>query len=143
MHKTEKYPTDLSIVFFDGYCNLCNRSVDFLIRKDKHRKLHFASQQSEFTLAFFKNLNFDTSTADSIIFYHQGRFYLKTSAVLKIMSVLGFPYNLMAVFFVIPKFLRNALYNLIAANRYKWFGKRSTCRVPTEKEKAMFLDITR
>lgn len=140
MNKTEKQPADLSIVFFDGYCNLCNRSIDYLIRKDKHQKLRYASQQSNFAQDFFQTLQFDLQAAESIVFYNQGKVYIKSSAVLKIMSVLGFPYNLMAVFFIIPNFLRNSIYNFIAANRYQWFGKKSTCRVPTEKEKAMFLD---
>lgn len=132
LHKT--------IVFFDGYCNLCNRSVDFLIRNDKRRKIYYASQQSEFAKFFFENLHFDATNAESIILFYQGKFYLKSTAFLILMRLLGFPFNSMVVFYIFPKFLRNLVYDFIAKNRYQWFGKKATCRIPTTQEKEFFLE---
>jgi len=131
--------SDYAIVFFDGYCNMCNTSIDFLIRKDSKKILFFASQQSEWAIDFFQSNNFDANKADSIIFYHQSKFYLRSLAFLKIMALLPYPYKLMIVFRAVPSFLRDWVYNIIASNRYKWFGKRNTCRMPSEAEKKQFL----
>jgi predicted DCC family thiol-disulfide oxidoreductase YuxK len=129
-----------NIVFFDGYCNLCNQSVDFLIRHDKKRKLKYASQQSEFSLQFFFKHKYDILQADSFIFFRNGKFYNRSTAFFQVMRVLGFPYNLLWVFIVFPRFLRDLVYDWIAKNRYKWFGKRETCRLPTTEEKSLFLE---
>jgi len=128
------------IVFFDGYCNLCNRSVDFLIRHDKQKKLHFASQQSEFAKRFFHYNAFDTRGIDSFIFYDKGNFYIRSAAFFRIMRLFGFPYRLLNVFLIIPRFFRDWIYNLISKRRYDWFGKSSTCRIPTESEKTFFIE---
>jgi len=129
-----------NIVFFDGYCNLCNQSVDFLIRHDKKRKLKYASQQSEFALQFFLKHKYDIMQSDSFIFFRNWKFYNRSTAFFQVMRVLGFPYNLLYVFIVFPRFLRDLVYDWIAKNRYKWFGKRETCRLPTAEEKSLFLE---
>lgn len=124
------------IVFFDGYCNLCNGSVDFLINRDMQHKLHYASLQSEIALAEIPE---DFRTEDSMIFYSKGVFYLRSDALIEIGRVLGGIYKVGVLFKFLPSGFRDWCYRKIAKNRYRWFGKRDTCRVPTPKEKSMFL----
>jgi predicted DCC family thiol-disulfide oxidoreductase YuxK len=117
------------IVFFDGICVLCNRSVDFLLKKDRKKRLKFASLQSDSATGFLKNLQNHPLADDTIIFYDEGRIFSKSTAVLKIAGYLGLPYSAFAVFLVIPRRWRDWIYDIIARNRTRWFGKRDTCRV--------------
>lgn len=126
-----------NIVYFDGVCGLCNRFVDFLIRKDKKQKLLFAPLQGE-TAA--KNLGIDPGQEfDSVIFLEGDKLYYKSSAALRILSSMGGSWKLMRVFLIIPGFLRNFVYDIIANNRYKVFGKKEACRIPTKEERQKFL----
>ncbi len=126
------------IVFFDGVCGLCNRFVNFLMRKDKKGKLRFATLQGKTAaelIAIKGKINMDT-----IILYDNGKFFYRSTAALKLFTTIGGPWKLMGVFFIVPPFLRNFVYDIIARNRYKWYGKRDACRVPTSDEKGKFLD---
>lgn len=125
------------IVYFDGVCGLCNRFVDFLIRKDTKHRLLFAPLQGE-TAA--KNLGVDPNQEfDSVIFSEGGKLRYKSSAALRIMSTMGGAWKLMRIFLIIPGFIRNFVYDIIANNRYKLFGKKESCRIPTKEERQRFL----
>ncbi len=131
-----KYGT--SIVFFDGVCNLCNFSVDFLIRKDTKNKFLFAPLQGETAL---KLLPSNTSNQlDSVVYYKNGTIYTHSDAAIQILISLGGVFSFAKVFLVFPSILRDSVYKLIAKKRYKWFGKKETCRLPTAAEKEKFLN---
>lgn len=127
-----------TILFFDGYCTLCNASIDFVLRHDKAHVLKVASLQGT-TAASIVSSNMRESL-DSLVLYHKGRFYTESTAALKVAGLLGFPWSIAAVFLILPPIIRNAVYRWVARNRYRWFGKRDTCRLPTAAERARFLD---
>jgi len=128
------------IVFFDGVCVLCNRSVDFLFKKDHKKRLKFASLQSVNAMAILRQLQNQSIKEDTIIFYDEGRFLMKSTAVLKIAGYLGPPYSALAIFLIIPRPWRDWLYDIIARNRAKWFGTRETCRVPDQETSGRIID---
>ena len=126
------------IVFFDGDCNLCNGSVDFLMRKDQKRKLKFASLQGETAKNFLSGE--DIKNLGSVLFFSNGKLYKKSTAALKIGKELGGLYKFLSkIFSLVPNFIRDAVYSLIAKNRYKLFGKRDSCRTPSQEERDVFL----
>jgi predicted DCC family thiol-disulfide oxidoreductase YuxK len=127
-----------NVVLFDGVCNLCNSSVDFIVSHERRDTLKFASIQSEVGKKIVKESGI-SEVPDSILFYTGGKLYVRSTAVLMVAGFLSFPWMLAVVFRIIPRFLRDAAYKTIAANRYKWFGKRDTCRVPTSAEREKFL----
>ncbi|WP_242158357.1 thiol-disulfide oxidoreductase DCC family protein [Aestuariivivens sediminis] len=134
-------PQNNKLILFDGVCNLCNGAVRYVIRHDKKEFFMFAAMQSNAGQDLINTYIIDTRKTDSIILYtpKQGITY-KSTAVLKIMSKLGFPINLSVIFFIVPEFIRNWIYDFVARNRYKWFGKQETCMVPTPKLKRRFLE---
>jgi predicted DCC family thiol-disulfide oxidoreductase YuxK len=127
LYKAEK------IVFFDGVCTLCNRSVDFLLNKDHKRRLKFASLQSGFAKTVLQHHPNQPLNEDTIIFYDEGRIYTKSTAVLKIAAYLALPYSALSVFLIIPRVWRDFAYDKVARNRAKWFGTRTNCRVPDQE----------
>lgn len=129
--------TDRQIIFFDGVCNLCNAFVDFLIRRDKDQIFSFAPLQGE--TARHKLPDGQPARLSSVVLWNQGQILEKSDAALMILQQLGGPWWFMRVFWILPSFLRDFVYDLIAANRYRLFGKRETCRLPTPEEKARFL----
>jgi predicted DCC family thiol-disulfide oxidoreductase YuxK len=129
----------LNIVFFDGVCNFCNSTVDTIYKRNKKRDIHFASLQSDFARDFLSKHGISSTDLDTIIYYSEGKFYTKSSAVLQLSKKLSIPYNLLPAFLIVPRFLRDAVYSWIAKNRYRFWGKKETCRIPTEEEKAQFL----
>ena len=128
------------IVFFDGICVLCNRSVDFLLKKDRKRRLKFATLQSDHAMAFFHQSQYNPVKEDTIIFYDEGRIFIKSTAVLKIAGYLSFPYSTIAVLLIFPRPLRDWVYDYIAKNRFRWFGKKDTCRMPDEETTGRIID---
>ncbi|MBC8755082.1 DUF393 domain-containing protein [Kordia sp. YSTF-M3] len=133
-------PKDKKIVLFDGVCNLCNDSVNKIISHDKNDIFRFASLQSDIGVAIQNHLQIDASKLDSIILYEPGvAYYHKSTAALKIMKHFGGAWKLMQAFYIFPEALRNVVYNFIAKNRYKWFGKQDHCTIPTPELKAKFL----
>lgn len=128
------------ILFFDGICNLCNSSVQFIIKKDKKNQFKFASLQSNLGQNFLMERNLPLNKLDSLILYEpETAYYTKSTAVLKIAAILGFPYNLLYIFMIFPKFLRDPVYSFIAKNRYRWFGKKDSCMIPSPELKEKFL----
>jgi len=131
-NKKNPYQQD-KIVFFDGECVLCNSSVDFLLKKDRKKRLKFASLQSELASDMLQIIQNDPAGTETIIFYDEGRLLIKSTAVLHIAAHLGPPWRAFAVFLIIPRNWRDYLYDLIARKRAKWFGKREHCRVPDQE----------
>lgn len=128
------------IVLFDGVCNLCNSTVQFIIKRDTHNQFKFSSLQSEYGQNFLKERNLDSSDFKSIILYEpEVAYYTKSTAALKIAQNLGFPYNLLSVFLMIPSFIRDWIYSLVSKYRYHLFGKKDSCMVPTPENKRKFI----
>ena len=123
------------IILFDGVCNLCNSAINFVIKRDKKNVFKFATLQSEYA----KNLGLDPSKMDSIVLIDGGNRYSKSSAALHIAKYLSSGYPLLYAFMVLPKFLRDWVYDYIAKNRYKWFGKKESCMIPTPELQEKFL----
>lgn len=129
------------LILFDGVCNLCDASVQYVIKHDKKDVFRYAALQSEVGQILMKKYGIDSHQMDSILLYSEddGISY-KSTAALKVASNLGFPLNLMTVFLILPSFLRDWVYDYIAKNRYKWYGKKEECMIPTADLKAKFLD---
>ena len=135
-------PKDKQLILFDGVCNLCNSSVLYVIKRDKKNQFLFATLQSNIGEAIIKEFNIDTKETDSILLYNPKANTLKSksSAALHIAKHLSFPTNFMVIFFIVPTFIRNWVYNYVAKNRYKWYGKKDACMIPTSELKAKFID---
>ena len=127
------------ILLFDGVCNFCDGTVNFLIDRDPKKNLLFAALQSQTGQELLQKFSLDTQHFDTAILVYRGRYYKKTSAILRAISWMKFPWNLLQVFVIIPPFLRNFVYDIIAKNRYKWFGKLEYCRMPTADIQERFL----
>ena len=134
-------PTHKKLILFDGVCNLCNSSVQYVIKHDKKNKFMFAALQSDTGLEIIKKHNIDTAKTDSILLYTPEKGVTsKSTAALQIAYHLGFPQHLLSLFLIIPTVIRNWVYDYIAKNRYKWFGKKESCWIPTPELKSKFLD---
>lgn len=129
--------TEEKVILFDGICGLCNAWVDFVLRRDRANTFKFATLQGAFAQS---RVPLAAESLDSVVLISGDRTFYKSSAALRILAGLGGLWTLVSALLVIPPFLRNAIYDLIAANRYRLFGKRETCRVPTKEEKDSFLD---
>jgi predicted DCC family thiol-disulfide oxidoreductase YuxK len=127
-----------TIVFFDGVCNLCSGSVQFIIRHDKHDRFRFASLQSDIAAMHLKGTQH--ANLDSIVLKDGDKIYTRSSAALRIASKLPFPVSLLYAFMIVPRFIRDFVYDRIAANRYKWFGKKEACWLPTPELRSKFID---
>ena len=127
------------IILFDGVCNLCNSSVIFAIKRDKSDVFRFAALQSEIGEQLTSKYNIDTSKTDSIILIDGEKYYEKSSAALHIAKYLSGGWPLLYSFIILPKFIRDSVYNFIAKNRYKWYGKKESCMIPTPELQAKFL----
>lgn len=128
------------VILFDGVCNLCNKSVQFIIKRDKEAKFLFASLQSPFGQAILKQFSLPADHFNSFILYQDRQIYTRSTAALKMFSQLK-GWKWVNMFYIFPKFMRNGVYNIIAKNRYRWFGKRNECMIPTPKLKERFLDL--
>lgn len=128
-----------SVVLFDGVCNLCNSIVNFLIDADRRQCLKFASLQSATGQQILERFGMDTTDFDTFVFYHKGRAYTRSRAALEVARLLGGIWQLAYVGILIPPALRDGIYRWVSQNRYRWFGKRETCRIPTPELKARFL----
>lgn len=134
-------PNNKSLILFDGVCNLCNSSVQYIIKHDKSNKFMFAPLQGATGKNIVEHYNIDTSKIDSIILYtpEKGIVY-KSTAALKVAGKLGFPSNILSIFLIVPAFIRNWVYDFIAKNRYIWYGKKDACMIPTPELRTKFLD---
>jgi predicted DCC family thiol-disulfide oxidoreductase YuxK len=127
------------IILFDGVCNLCNGSVNFVIDRDKNDTFRFAALQSEEGKHVLKEAGIEEAYLDSIVLLKNGKMYKKSAAALHIAKKMSGMWPLMSAFFIFPAFLRDIVYDFIARNRYKWFGRQEVCRIPSPELKAKFL----
>ncbi len=132
---------DSGIVLFDGVCNMCNGAVDFILQRDSAGRFKFASLQSEAAQAIYARHGRKPGDLSTMALVEDGKIYTRSTAALRIARRLDGLWPLMYGFIVVPPILRDAIYRWVAANRYRWFGKRETCRVPTPDEQARFLDV--
>ncbi|MGQ3678070.1 thiol-disulfide oxidoreductase DCC family protein [Tenacibaculum discolor] len=133
-------PSNKKVILFDGVCNFCNNSVRKVIKYDTKNMFLFASLQSDIGKEITQYLGIDTSKVDSIILYEPNISYdIKSSAALKIMNGFGGVWKLTQVFWILPEGLRNIVYDYIAKNRYKWFGKKEACMIPSKEIQEKFL----
>jgi len=130
------------IILFDGVCNLCDNAINFIITHDKHKTFKFAPLQSTIGKQLIKERGIDTTQVDSIILVDVGSaYYLKSDAALEIAKDLDGAYSYLSYLKVFPFGLRNKVYDYIAKNRYKWYGKKDSCMMPTPELKSRFLDF--
>lgn len=129
-----------SIILFDGVCNLCNSSVQFVIKHDTDKKFMFASLQSTAGQLLLKQFDLPLQDFNSFILIENEKVFLKSTAALMVAKQLKGAVKLLYGFIVVPPFIRNGAYNFIAKNRYKWFGKKDSCILPTPELKARFLN---
>ncbi len=129
------------IILFDGVCNLCNRTVQFVIKHDKKDEFRFATLQGDMGKQLVKERHIDTDTVDSIILIEPGvAYYTKSTAALKIGASFGGAWKLLNVLELIPSSISDIVYDFVARNRYKWYGKKDACMIPTPELKTKFLD---
>jgi len=128
-----------SVVVFDGECAFCSRWIDFLLRFDRTDTFRFAARQSQSGAAFSRQAGLPETGVGSIILVEGKLIRLRSEAVLRMLELLGFPFSLAGIFHVIPVSLRDAVYDSIARNRTRWFGKMSTCRTPMPAERHRFV----
>lgn len=132
-------PKDKKIILFDGVCNLCNGWVNYVIDRDKKDVFRFASLQSDVGQQIIAHLKINP-TIDSILLYAPSQYYYyKSEAIIDIMESLGGVYSLFGLVKIFPESIRNWAYDYVAKNRYKWYGKRDQCRLPTPELKSKFL----
>ena len=128
------------IILFDGLCNLCNSSVQFIITRDSKKYFKFASLQSSFGTHQLQKFGLPANELYSIIFIEDGRYLQKSNAALEIARNLEGVWPAIYILKIVPRFLRDWAYDLIAKNRYSWFGKKDSCMIPTPELKSRFLD---
>lgn len=129
-----------SVVLFDGVCNLCSGAVQFVIKRDPAAKFKFASLQSEFGQTQLRRFGLNTDSLHSIILIQDDKFYERSDAALRIARQLNGGWRLFYGFIIVPRFIRDGIYNLIGKNRYKLFGKKDACWIPTPELKSRFKD---
>jgi predicted DCC family thiol-disulfide oxidoreductase YuxK len=127
------------VILFDGVCNLCNSSVTFVIQRDKKDVFRFTALQEEAGKSLLTKYGIDPLKTDSIILVTDGKAYIKSTAALKIARDLGGLYPLLYGFMIVPNFIRNWVYDYVAKNRYKWYGKKESCMIPTPELRSKFL----
>jgi predicted DCC family thiol-disulfide oxidoreductase YuxK len=129
------------VVLFDGVCALCDGTVQFVIDRDSEGQFRFATLQSETGQRLLREHNVATAQTDSIVVVDAGRAFVMSDAALRIAGRLPWPWSWARGFRVVPRPLRDAVYRIVARNRYRWFGRRSECRIPTPDLRSRFLDL--
>ena len=131
---------DRPVLYFDGMCNLCNGTVQFIIKHDQQKAFLFAPLQSaQGQAAIADTVSSSAETADSVILFEGGKYYTRSTAALRIAKRLNGLWPILYAGIILPRFIRDGIYNLISKNRYKWFGKRNECMIPTPELKERFL----
>lgn len=128
----------MNILFFDGHCLLCNKLIDWLMQNTRAHELKFASLQGESAKIFLKGTPY-IENINTLIYLKHNQKYEKSTAILMLLADMGGPWQFTRIFFLLPKIIRDFIYHLVAKNRYHFFKKRSTCRIPTIQEQKRFL----
>lgn len=126
-------------ILFDGVCNLCNSSVNFVIDRDKNDRFRFAALQSSEGEEILKKFDADPAYLDSIVLIKDEKLYYKSAAALQIAKDLSGLWPVFSVFLIVPAGIRDFVYDIIAKNRYSWFGRRDECRIPSPELRSKFL----
>jgi predicted DCC family thiol-disulfide oxidoreductase YuxK len=129
-----------SVILFDGVCNLCNATIQFVIARDREGRFRFAALDSEAARAQLGAVEVPPHLPDSIILLDEDGVFTRSTAALRIARGLTFPWPLLYGFIVVPRVVRDAIYDWIAAHRYRWFGRREACMIPTPDVRSRFLD---
>jgi predicted DCC family thiol-disulfide oxidoreductase YuxK len=130
---------DHGIILFDGECNLCNHAVQFVIPRDPRDYYRFAALQSEVGVQLLKQYQLSPAEMNTVVLIQHGNLFTKSTAALKLVRHLNRLWPLLYLLILIPRFLRDPIYDWIARNRYKWFGRREFCMMPTPEMKRRFL----
>lgn len=133
-------PNDKKIILFDGVCNFCNFWVNYVIEKDKNDLFRFASLQSELGKSVLRQLNLSENILDTFVLLDEKKYFLRSTAALKVVKDIKSWLKVLYPLIILPGFLRDWVYNLVAKNRYKIFGKSEFCRIPSEEEKSKFIE---
>ena len=128
-----------SIILFDGVCTLCNASIDFVMKRDHKNRFLVGALQDPISKKVLSDFQVDHSYLDSLILVESGKIYFRSTAALRIAKKLNGLWPLFYIFIILPTFLRDPVYDWIGKNRYRWFGKKNTCRIPTAEERNIFL----
>ncbi len=128
-----------TILLFDCYCNLCHSSVQFILRHEKNNSIYFTSLQSPIGIEILNQYSINPNKIDSLVLIEKNKAYIKSSAALRVSKYLKGLYPITFNLLIVPSFIRNWAYDYIAKNRYKWFGKMSSCLVPDENLSKRFL----
>ena len=127
------------VILFDGVCNFCNGAVNFIIKRDKKRIFRYAALQSAAGQQLLQQFGLSSTDLDSFILICKGKAYKKTDAALRLYPLLGKGWPLMKVLWVFPRFIRDFFYDVIARNRYRWWGKKDACMIPGQEVRSLFL----
>ncbi len=128
------------IVLFDGVCNLCSGSVQFILKRDKKNQFQFGSLQGSYGQEVLKKFDLPTDQFNSFMLLEGETLYTQSTGALRMLKHLGGAWSLLYAFIIVPKPIRDGVYHIIAKNRYKWFGKKEACWLPRPEWKARFLD---
>jgi predicted DCC family thiol-disulfide oxidoreductase YuxK len=128
------------VILFDGVCNYCNSMVNFIIRHDKKKIFRFTPLQSEAGQKILSQFNLPQKKFDSFMLVENNKIYQRSDAALRLYNLLPWTWKWTQLFWIVPGFIRNGVYNIIAKNRYKWFGKKNACMVPAPDVRERFLN---
>lgn len=131
--------TNNPIILFDGVCNLCNGAVQFVIRNDKNKQFRFAALQSEAGAELSKKYGLPSNSMKTFVLIANDKCYTRSTAALRVGKMLGGVLSLSYVFIIVPPVIRDGIYNFIAKNRYRWFGEKESCMIPTPDLRERFL----
>ena len=132
-------PQEHAFIFFDGVCNLCNGFVQFVIKNDPKGYFRFASLQSEEAQPYLEGCNYPADQLNSVVLFENGKCYAKSTAALRVFRKLSGAWPLFFASIIVPRFIRDGVYDFIATKRYRWFGKQESCMLPTPELKQRFL----
>jgi len=127
------------VIVFDGVCNFCNAFVDFVMRHDPQGIFKFGTLQSGQAQEILRRLGLHSEDFETFLLLEQGQVFTKSTAALKIAKCLSGPWPLLMIFLIVPRLIRDGIYDFIARRRYRWMGKRDTCRVPSSAERERFV----
>ncbi len=131
---------DGPVIIFDGVCNLCNKSVQFILKRDRKKQFRFTTLQGKTAQSLLDKSGLTTDELNSFILVEKGKIYTRSTGALRLCRKLSGAWPLLYGFLIVPRFIRDAVYKWIARNRYKWFGKKETCMIPDVSIKSRFLD---
>ena len=135
-HEWSKYSR---VIVFDGVCNFCNTFVNFVLARDSHGLFKFGTLQSTPAQEILRHFQLSTDEYETFLFVEEGKLFTKSTAALKILRHLGFPWPLFGILMIIPRQIRDPFYDFVARHRYQWMGKSDSCRIPSPKERAKFI----